>query len=38
MPRATKFVFVGSLSRKRRHAKIEAFKRTCQLYLKHVKK
>jgi hypothetical protein len=29
MPRVTKFVFVGNLSRKRRHAKIDTFRGTC---------
>jgi hypothetical protein len=29
MPRATKFDFVGSRSRRRRHAKMETFKGTC---------
>ncbi|KAK2388369.1 putative polygalacturonase [Trifolium repens] len=32
MPRATKFDFVSSLSRRRRHAKIEIFRGTCLCY------
>jgi hypothetical protein len=32
IPRATKFVFVGSRSRRRRHAKMETFRGTCMCH------